>query len=154
MDEPSGPDRTHLRSHVRRARRLEYWSIVYLCSSTTLLLLTMSGSQALKTEFVGDLLGLIAPILFLVGDRIGARRATETYPFGYERAVTAGYLGAALALCATGLFLFFDALSKLLFAEHPIVGGVALAGRVIWIGWLAIPVLLWCAIPAFFLGRA
>jgi len=154
MAETSGPDRAHLDQHVRYARRLEYWSIAYLCSTTLLLIVTMSGSQALKTEFVGDLLSMIAPILFLVGDRIGARAPSERFPFGYERAVSAGYLGAALALLATGVYLFFDAASKLAFKEHPIIGGIAIAGHVVWIGWLGIPVLLWSSIPAFFLGRA
>lgn len=154
MVETSGPHRPELDQHVRRARRLEYWSIAYLCSTTILLIVTMAGSQALKTEFVGDLLSMIAPILFLVGDRIGARSPTERYPYGYERAVTAGYLGAALALTATGAFLLFDSASKLLFKEHPIIGGVAVGGHVIWIGWLGIPVLLWSSVPAFFLGRA
>lgn len=154
MAETSGPDRACLDQNVRRARRVEYWSLAYLCSTTLLLVVTMSGSQALKTEFVGDLLSMIAPVLFLVGDRIGARPASEKYPFGYERAVSAGYLGAALALLATGAFLFFDAATKLIFREHPIVGGVAIGGHVVWIGWLAIPVLLWSSVPAFFLGQA
>lgn len=139
---------------LKRARRLEWIGIAYLCSSVTLLLIVMAGSQALKTEFVGDALSMIAPVLFLIGGRISRKPASELYPFGFERAVTAGYLGAALALLATGSFLLVDSASKLALAEHPVIGGFSMFGHVVWTGWLAIGVLTYSSIPAFFLGRA
>ena len=154
MTDLSGPRTDSLEDDVRRAIRLEWLSLVYLASSVTLLVLVMSGSQALRTEFVGDLLSTIAPALFLIGGKVSQRRPTETYPFGFERSVTAGYLGAALALLAVGVFLFVDAAMKLAMREHPIVGAMALFGHVIWTGWLALPALLWSAAPAYFLGRA
>lgn len=98
-----------IEADLKKARRLEWISIVYLCSTVSVLLIVMAGSQALKTEFVGDALSLIAPTLFLIGSRISARPPTERYPFGFERAVSAGYLGAALALLSTGAYLFVDA---------------------------------------------
>jgi divalent metal cation (Fe/Co/Zn/Cd) transporter len=149
----SGPRRPDLSHFVGQARRLEWWSIAYVCSCVALLALTMGGSQALKTEMVEDVLSLCAPILFLITDRISAWRPDATYPFGYERASSAGYLGAALALLASGLLLFGDGALKLAEAEHPIIGGIALFGRVVWIGWLGIAALIWCAIPAWLLGR-
>lgn len=150
----SGPHREGLVEDVARARRVEWLGIAYLCSTVTILVFVMSGSQALKTEFVGDALSVIPPILFLIGDRVSAKEPSETYPFGYERAVAAGYLGAALALLATGAYLCGDSAWKLIAREHPIIGGVSVFGHVIWIGWLAIPALLWSAVPAYFLGRA
>lgn len=114
----------------------------------------MSGSQALKTGFIDDVLSMIAPILFLVGDRISARPPTERYPYGFARAVSAAYLGAAVALMAVGGWLFLDAALKLIEMERPSIGGVELFGRVIWRGWLALPVLVWCSAPSIFLGRA
>jgi cation diffusion facilitator family transporter len=149
----SGPRRPGLAADLRQARRMEWWSVAYVCSCVALLALTMGGSQALKTEMIEDALSLCAPVLFLIVDRISARPADETYPFGYERVSSAGYLGAALALLATGLFLFGDGGSKLIQAEHPAIGGIALFGTVVWIGWLGIAALLWCAIPAWLLGR-
>ena len=114
----------------------------------------MSGSQALKTGFIDDVLSMIAPILFLVGDRISARPPTERYPYGFARAVSAAYLGAAVALMAVGGWLFIDAALKLIEMERPSIGGVEVFGHVIWRGWLALPVLVWCSAPSIFLGRA
>jgi cation diffusion facilitator family transporter len=154
MPDISGPKRPNLTDDVHKARRLEWWSIGYVCSCVAVLALVMSGSQALMTEMIEDALSLVAPILFLIVDRISARAPDATYPFGYERAGNAGYLGAALALFATGLFLFADGALKLAEAERPSIGGIAVMSHVVWTGWLAIAALLWCAIPAWFLGQA
>ena len=43
---------------------------------------------------------------------------------------------------------------KLVARDHPSIGGDSLFGHVVWMGCLAFGVLLWSAIPAFFLGRA
>lgn len=139
---------------LTRARRLAWISIAYILSSIAVLFLVMSGSQALKTEFIGDAFSLIPPILFLGGDRISRKRPSRRYPFGYERAVSASYLGASITLLVVGLFLLIDAGLKLAKLEHPTIGGFHLFGAVVWTGWLAIAALLWSAIPAFFLGRA
>jgi cation diffusion facilitator family transporter len=119
-----------------------------------MLFVVMGGSQALKTELIGELLSFFPPALFLIGDRITRREPNERYPFGYERAVSAGYLGASVTLLGVGAFLVVDAAMKLALQDHPTIGGFPLFGRVVWTGWLALGVLLWSAIPAFFLGRA
>jgi cation diffusion facilitator family transporter len=148
------PPHDDIARDIAKGRRLAILSLLYLCSTVTILFIVTSGSQALKTEFVGDALSMIPPILFLVGNRISSRAATPTYPFGYERAVSAGYLGSALALLCVGLFLLFDSGMKLAMKQHPSIGGLALFGHTVWIGWLGIGALLWSSIPAFFLGRA
>jgi divalent metal cation (Fe/Co/Zn/Cd) transporter len=148
------PERPDAEDQVRRGRRLAWLSIAYISSTVALLFLVMGGSQALKTELVEDSLSFIPPILFLIGDKISRREPNLRYPYGYERVVSAGYVGSAVALLAVGVLLLFDGAMKLAMAEHPTLGGFALFGRVVWTGWLAIPVLLWCAVPAFFLGRA
>src|SRR4051794_1743800 len=119
-----------------------------------MLFLVMGGSQSLKTELTGELLSFIPPILFLIGDRFSRREPNEKYPFGYERAVSAGYVGAATALLGVGAYLLVDGAMKLVMQEHPTIGGIQIFGHVIWTGWLAFGVLLWSAVPAFFLGRA
>ncbi|MBV9992358.1 MAG: cation diffusion facilitator family transporter [Alphaproteobacteria bacterium] len=154
MSDLSGPHTPELAGLVKQARRSAWLSIAYVLSCVALLALVMSGSQALLTEIVEDGLSLIAPVLFLVGDRISARPASKLYPFGYERATSAAYLGAALALLAAGMLVFGDSALKLIETEHPSIGGFDMGGQVIWIGWLAIPVLLWCAIPSWLLGRS
>jgi len=139
---------------VRKGQILAWVSIAYICSTIAMLFLVMSGSQALKTELSGEFLSLIPPTLFLIGDKIGRREPNERYPFGYERAVSAGYVGAAVALFLVGAYLLFDGGMKLVMREHPTIGGFPLFGHVVWTGWLGIGVLLWSSIPAFFLGRA
>jgi cation diffusion facilitator family transporter len=139
---------------LRRARRLAWLSLAYLCSTVTLLILVAAGSQALKTEFVGDALSMIPPALFLIGNRIGRRAPDPRHPFGYERAVSAGHLGSAFALLAVGLYLLADSAMKLATGHHPVIGGMPLFGRTVWIGWLGLTALLYSALPAFFLGRA
>jgi len=148
------PAKPEAEAELHKARRLAWVSIAYICSTIALLFLVMSGSQALKTEMTGELLSLIPPTLFLVGDKISRREPNERYPFGYERAVSAGYVGAAVALIGVGAYLLFDGGMKLAMLEHPTIGGFPLFGQVVWTGWLGIGVLLWSSIPAFFLGRA
>lgn len=149
---PPPPD--EVRRDVEKARRLAVVSILYLISAATVLFAVTSGSQALKTGFVDDVLSMIPPALFLVGSRITSRAPDARYPYGYERAVSAGYLGSAVALLCVGLFLFFDSGMKLVAKEHPSVGGLSLFGHTVWIGWVGIGALLWSSIPAVFLGRA
>jgi len=138
---------------LKQARQLAWISIAYICSTIVMLFFVMAGSQALKTEMAGEFLSLVPPTLFLIGDKIGRREPNQKYPFGYERAVSAGYVGAAVALLGVGAFLLFDGAMKLAMREHPTIGGFPIFGHVIWTGWLGIAVLLWSSIPAFFLGR-
>jgi cation diffusion facilitator family transporter len=139
---------------IAKGKRLAIVSIVYLCSTVVLLFIVTSGSQALKTEFVGDALSIVPPILFLVGNRISSRAPNPNYPWGFERAVTAGYLASAVVLLLVGLFLFADSAMKLARLQHPSIGGMPLFGHVVWIGWLGLAVLVYSSVPAFFLGRA
>src|SRR3954463_5033943 len=133
---------------------LAWVSIAYICSTIAMLFFVMSGSQALKTEMSGEVLSLVPPTLFLIGDRIGRRPPNRRYPFGHERAVSAGYVGAATALLLVGVYLLFDGGMKLAMREHPTIGGFPLFGHVVWTGWLGIAVLLWSGVPAHFIGQA
>lgn len=148
---PRKPDAERV---LRTAHRLAWISIAYIVSTIALLFVVMSGSQALKTEMTGELLSLIPPILFLVGTKVAGREPNRIYPFGYERAVSAGYVGSAVALLMVGLYLLLDGGMKFVKLEHPSIGGFPLFGHVVWTGWLGIAVLLCSSIPSFFLGRA
>jgi divalent metal cation (Fe/Co/Zn/Cd) transporter len=148
------PAKPEAKAELKKAHRLAWVTLLYNCSAIGMLFLVMGGSQALKTELVGELLSFIPPVLFLVGDRFSRKQPNDRFPFGYERAVSAGYVGAAVALLGVGSWLLFDGALKLVAKDHPTIGGFPLFGHVIWIGWLAFGVLLWSAIPAFLLARA
>ena len=148
------PEKPGAEQELRKAHRLAWLSIAYILSTIVMLFFVMSGSQALKTEMSGEILSLIPPTLFLIGDRVSRRPPNRLYPFGHERAVSAGYVGASVALLLVGVYLLFDGGMKLAMREHPTIGGFPLFGHVVWTGWLGIAVLLWSGIPAHFLGRA
>jgi cation diffusion facilitator family transporter len=148
------PERPGAKQALKKAHRLAWLSIAYILSTIVMLFFVMSGSQALKTEMSGEILSLIPPSLFLIGDRVSRRPPNRLYPFGHERAVSAGYVGASVALLLVGVYLLFDGGMKLAMREHPTIGGFPLFGHVVWTGWLGIAVLLWSGIPAHFLGHA
>ena len=137
-----------------RAVKLEWVTIAYLISAIAAIYATLGASQAMKTAWAEDMLSLIPPIAFLSVSRIRRRSPNERFPYGYHRAVSIAFLCAAVALFVMGVFLLWDALTKLFAFEHPSIGVVQLFGHQIWLGWLMLPALLWSAIPAFFLGRA
>jgi cation diffusion facilitator family transporter len=138
----------------RRAIRLEWVTIAYLTTAVVAIYVTLGNSQAMKTAWLEDILSLIPPIVFLIASRIRSRPPNETFPYGFHRAVSIAYLCASLALFLIGAFLLFDALLKLVAAEHPSIGTVEVFGHHVWLGWLMEAALLWSALPAIFLGRA
>lgn len=127
---------------LRRARRLEWTTILYLLSVVVLMYLVLGSSQAMKTAWIEDMLSLVSPIVFLIASRIAIWKPTERFPYGYHRVVSIAFLCAALALFAMGGWLLFDSLIKLLKVEHPTIGGITLFGRTFWLGWQMIPTLL------------
>jgi cation diffusion facilitator family transporter len=137
-----------------KARRLEWWTIAYLISVIVLMYLTMGSSQAMKTAWMEDMLSLIPPIVFLTASHFAHKPPDARFPYGYHRVVSIAFLCASLALFTMGALLLYDALSKLVMQEHPTIGGMTVAGTTFWQGWPMYPVLLWGAIPPFFLGRA
>ncbi len=137
----------------RRAVRLEWISIVYLTSAVVAIYFTLGSSQAMKGAWLEDMLSVLPPVAFLVANRVRYKPPDGRHPFGYHRAVEIGYLTAALALAAMGLFLIVDSTLKLLSGEHPSIGMVELFDWQVWLGWLMIAALLYSAIPAMIIGQ-
>ncbi|MGQ9367751.1 cation transporter [Azospirillum sp. ST 5-10] len=138
---------------LRRARRLEWWTVAYLLSSIVLMYLVLGQSQAMRTAWYEDILSLIPPAVFLIGSRVAEWKPTRTFPYGWHRATSAAYLAAAAALFAMGGFLAVEAAMTLLSGRHPTIATVSLFGHDVWLGWLMIPALLYSAVPAVILGR-
>jgi len=143
-----------LQRTLRRARRLEWLTVVYMASAVVLLALVLGSSQAMKTAWIEDLLGLIPPVAFLVAIRFNSRAPTARFPYGFHRIISVAHLCSALALFVMGIYLLVESIIKLVTAEYPTINSVELFGQTIWLGWLMLPALAYSALPSVFLGRA
>src|SRR5690606_26479505 len=90
---------------LRRARRLEWITLLYMASAIVLMYLVMGSSQAMKSAWLEDLLSLVPPIVFLVAGRIALWPPTRRFPYGFHRAVAIAFLCASVALFAVGAWL-------------------------------------------------
>lgn len=143
-----------LRKPMRRAVRLEYWNVFWTLTIVVAMGLAMGRSQAMKTAWVEDLLGLVPPLAFLVAARFELKgKPSRDFPFGFERANGLGFFVAAVALAAVGLTLLWDAGSTLAAGERATVGSVVIFGHAIWAGWLMLAAQVYAMIPPFIIGR-
>ena len=56
----------HVRRDLQRARRLEWWTLIWMSSVVVVMWLVMGSSQAMKTALIEDVLSLVPAIVFLV----------------------------------------------------------------------------------------
>lgn len=138
---------------LRRARRLEYWSIFFLLTVILALGLTMGASQAMKAMWIEDTLSLVPTTAVLVGIYFRKKTPDEQFPYGYRRAVQICFLAGALALFGFGVYIFIDSIIKLIAAHHPTIQTIELFGTRVWLGWLMIAALVYSVFPPFILGR-
>lgn len=107
----------------RRAARLEYWTIFFLVTIVVAMYFSLGGSQAMRTAWLEDLLGLVPPVAFLVAYRVRKKAPTERFPFGFQKVSTIAYLVASTAILLLGLYVVYDATRKLISLSHPTIGG-------------------------------
>jgi divalent metal cation (Fe/Co/Zn/Cd) transporter len=138
---------------VRRAVRLQRISVGILTSVVAVMALAMGSSQAMRTVWVEDILGLVPPIAFLVAARVQRKPPSGEYPYGRHRAISIAFLVAATTLCAFGLALLGGALITLARREHPTIGIVSIFGHPVWHGWAMIAALVYSTLPTVVLGR-
>ncbi|WP_100813498.1 cation transporter [Microbacterium lacus] len=138
---------------LRRAIRIEWFTIGFLAVAISGVYLVMGNSQAMKAAWIEDLLSLAPPIAFLIAVRIITKPATDKYPYGFFRSVGVAHLVAGVALCTMGTFLLIDSLTGLISGDRPPIGSIQLFGQVIWSGWLMMAVMaLTIPLPIYF-GR-
>jgi divalent metal cation (Fe/Co/Zn/Cd) transporter len=138
---------------LRRAKRLEVVTLLYMTSAVAVVFATAGSSQAMKTAWVEDTLALVPPLAFLVAVRFGRRRPDADHPYGFHRSTGVGHLTAAVALLAVGLLLAVESAMGLVRAEHPPIGTVQLFGQTFWAGWLMVGAMTYTGIGPFVLGR-
>ncbi|UOB19166.1 cation diffusion facilitator family transporter [Abyssalbus ytuae] len=143
----------HLQSTFNSAKKTEWITIIYLFTVVILMYVVMGSSQAMKTAWLEDALGLIPAISFLVASRYYNKAPNRHFPYGYHRVYNIAFLCGALALFTMGCFLVITSIQALLKTEHPSIGSIKIFGEQIWLGWIMILVLLYSSIPAIILGR-
>lgn len=142
-----------VRDAMRRARRLEWWSIFWLASIIAVMGLVMGQSQAMRTAWVEDCLSLLPPVLFLVTTSLEGRAPTRRFPYGFHRTASLGFFLAAVALFGFGAILLYEAVATLVRQEHPSIGSLRILGQEVWLGWLMILALAYSIVPPVILGH-
>lgn len=137
---------------MRKAIRLEWFTIAYMLTALVAVYFALGSSQAMKAAWLEDMLSLVPPAAFLIATRYRDRRPTEQMAWGYHRAISVAYLAGAIAIVALGLFVLIDSGHKLIRAEHPAIGLVELWDWHFWQGYLMLAVLLYTGIPPVILG--
>jgi len=142
-----------IRDDIAAATRLEYWNVGWTISIIVVMGLAMGGSQAMKTAWVEDTLGLVPPIVFLIAVRYEARAADKRHHYGFDRVNGLGFLVAAVALAAVGVLLLKDAVTALAMADHVSIGSTRILGHDVWLGWFMLAAQAYATIPPLIIGR-
>lgn len=142
-----------IEADIKRAVRLECWTIAWMASIIILIGLAMGSSQAMKTAWVEDVLSLIPALVFLLALHFERKKPTERFPYGYHRVNSLAFLVSAVALAGMGTLLLVEAAISLIEAEHVTIPPVDLLGQDVWLGWLMIAALAYSVVPPVILGR-
>ena len=136
----------------KQAKKLAWISIAVLLSTAVMMYITLGQSEAMKTAWFEDLLGLVPPIVLLIALRIEIKAPNPRFPFGYFRIVSIAFLVTAAVLTLTGLWLLYDSVMNLLKAERPPIGTMTLFGHQFWLGWAMIAALAYSIAVVVLLG--
>lgn len=142
-----------LQHDLRRARRLEWWTLFWQGSIVAVMALVLGSSQAMKSAWIEDMLGLVPAIVFLISVRLERREPTDRFPYGFHRSNSLAFLVSATALVAMGGYLLADSAMKLIAQEHPTIGQTTVFGQQLWLGWLMMAALAYSVVPPMILGR-
>lgn len=142
-----------IRDDLRRARRLECWTLFWQLTIVSAMFFAMGSSQAMKSAWVEDLLGLLPAASFLVALHFEQKRPTDRFPFGFARVTSFAFLISASALVSMGMYLLFDSSVKLIQMEHPTIGAAPIVGPDLWMGWVMVGVLVYSVVPPMILGH-
>ncbi len=142
----------YLKPLLKKAKVLEWLTLLFLISTIVLMYLVMGSSQAMKTAWLEDALSTLPAISFLIATRFYNKKPNINFPYGYHRVFSIAFLTGSVALFGMGCFLAIDSTVSLISQEHPTIGSMMFMGNQIWMGWLMITVLIYSAIPSMILG--
>jgi divalent metal cation (Fe/Co/Zn/Cd) transporter len=136
-----------------RAVRLEWITLATMGSVVAVLALVLGNSQAMRTAWIEDMLGLIPAIAYIVASTLERKGPSKTFPFGLYRAFSIAYLISAAAILLVGGYILVESVAKLVQQEHPSIGLMSVFGYDVWAGWLMIAAMTYSIIPPIILGR-
>jgi cation diffusion facilitator family transporter len=142
-----------LQPKYEQSKKLAWITVAYVVSVVVLMAMVMGQSQAMKTAWADDTVGLVSPISFLVASTFATKKPNKQFPYGYHRVANIAYICGSLALFLLGLYLLFDSVSKLISGERPSIGMAVIFGTPVWSGYLMMLVLIWSVVPAIILGK-
>ena len=142
-----------LEDGLRRARKLEWWTIGWMLSVVGVMGLAMGSSQAMRTAWIEDMLSLVPAMVVLIALRFERRGPDRNFPYGYWRVNNLAFIISASALSLFGIFLLFESAMTLVKAEHVTIQPVTIFGHTIWMGWLMIAALAYSVVPPVIIGR-
>ena len=149
----SRPVPKEIEADLRKARRLAWWTIVWIGSIVIVMGLVMGSSQAMKTAWIEDILSMVPAIVLLFSLRLERKEPTALFHHGFDRSHSLAFLIAAVALTAVGAVLLIESTITLSMAEHVTIPSIHLFGHQVWLGWLMIGALAYSAVPPLLLGR-
>lgn len=138
---------------LKRAVRLEWWTLFWMGTVVAVMYMAAGGSQAFRTALFEDVLSLIPAIVFLIAARFERKPRTDEYRYGFDRAHSLAFLIAAVTLASVGAFLLFESAMTLVKQEHASLPPVVMFGQTIWSGWVMIAALAYSVVPPMILGR-
>lgn len=138
---------------LKRARRLEFWTIGWMVSIVAVMGLVMGSSQVMRTAWIEDILSLIPAIVFLIALHFEGKKPNRLFPHGYHRVNSLAFLISAVALAGVGAFLLFESVMTLARQEHVTIPPMRLFGQDLWSGWVMVAALAYSILPPVILGR-
>lgn len=143
----------HIQQAAARAMRLECWVIATRLSAVALLGLAAFDAHGVRAIWVRNILGLLPPLAFLLGQWIEQRPPDVRFPFGLYRANVLAHLVNGFLLTALALYVMGSAAHNLVIQTHPVVQFSSVAGARFWRGWLIILALVYAGMWPFILSR-
>lgn len=137
----------------KKAVIYEWITFFYMLSAILFSYLVLKNSQTMKTVWLGDCLGIVPALSFLICSRIFRMKPTIKFPYGFHKVFSIGFLSSSLSLLILGIYLFVDGAVVLIHQERPDLPFVIVYGHKIWFGYFMILALLWSSVPTLFLGR-
>ncbi len=143
----------HLIPLFKKAKKIEWITLLYLISVIVVVYYVMGSSQAMKTAWLEDALSVVPSLSFLVASKFYNKELTPEFPYGYHKVYSIAFLCGSVALFGMGAFLIIDSSFSLFNMEYPTIGSKVIFGHQVWLGWLMIGALVYSGVPPVILGR-